>query len=591
MTRLLAILCFILACAAFLAAYFQSPAVLFILLGFAIAAIFLFRRVWDFLAARERALTRHTIILEQIAQAASQASDTNTILMRALDTILETTHAAAGRVWLGEAGVFQNTVQRGMFPETLAELATLTLNDSSPGDARAQNLAGDEWATLRGKGFVELIRAPIRAHDHVTGLIDVAARHRGELDASTVDLLTAIGRALGPVIENARAAQATRARQAQVENLYKAGMDVSSKLNLGQVIATVTERGRALVDADAAALCLWDDQKRWLVVGTQSGPSEAFEFKNADDSSGVRRIAQRIALLRVDAAHHDDTCTTCALIRAPYRESHLEVPLRTGDHVIGCLCVSNAAARLYSDHDVELLSGLAEQAAIAIENARAFDRAGNTATAIERERLAREMHDTLAQVLGFVSTKSQAAREFLDRGQIETARKQIDQLTQLSLELYEDVREVILGLRSAISPEKTLLTTLANYMHSYSEHSHIDTELIVEDGARDLIFAPAVELQLIRIVQESLTNVRKHAHARRAVVRFARATDHIEIRVEDDGRGFDPSHIARGDWPQFGLQSMRERAESVGGAFQVISQPGAGTKVVMQIPVGYLGGH
>jgi signal transduction histidine kinase len=146
-------------------------------------------------------------------------------------------------------------------------------------------------------------------------------------------------------------------------------------------------------------------------------------------------------------------------------------------------------------------------------------------------------------------------------------------------------------LRSAISPEKSLLPTLADYVQAYTRQCGIDTSLVVENGAYELSFAPAVELQLIRIVQESLTNIRKHAQARHAVVRFATVDGHIEMRVEDDGRGFDPSHVARGDWPQFGLQTMRERAESVGGAFVVVSRPDMGTQIVVQIPLGYLGGR
>jgi signal transduction histidine kinase len=232
---------------------------------------------------------------------------------------------------------------------------------------------------------------------------------------------------------------------------------------------------------------------------------------------------------------------------------------------------------------------LVDQAAMAIRNARALDQAGNAGIVLERERLAREMHDTLAQVLGFVNTKSQAVRELLDTGRLDAAREQIDHLAALSLELSADVREVILGLRGALSPSKSLLPTLGDYVQAYSKQSHIDVQMIVEDGARELSFAPAVELQLIRIVQESLTNIRKHAQAQHAVVRFATLDGSAEMRIEDDGRGFDPSRIARGDWPQFGLQTMRERAESIGGAFVLVSKPNQGTQIVVQIPLRYAG--
>ncbi|MBI5653187.1 MAG: GAF domain-containing protein [Chloroflexi bacterium] len=572
----------LLSVSAMLIALAQSPLIVFPLVLIFGALIFGYRALDR---ARDLARYQHqVVILKQIAQIASAGLEPRALLARVLDTLLETTHAAAGRAWLLETDAMQNIVQRGLFPETFAEPATL-----APENAHAQriDLAARAWDAVRAKGFVEVIRAPLVASDRVIGALDLAARHRGELDRPALDLLTALGATLGPVIENTRAQHRARARQTQIENLYKAGIAVSSQLDLGQVLTLVTERARALVNADAGALCLWDEQSRWLVVGSQSGARDALEIQDAP----ARRIAQRISLRRVDAEHRDDTCITCTLVRAPFRDTHLQAPLRLGDQVIGCLCVSSARARVFSDGDVELVSGLAAQAAIAIENARAFNRAGNSAIAQERERLAREMHDTLAQILGFVSTKSQATRELLERGRIEMARQQMDQLTQLAQELYADVREVILGLRVAIAPEKSFLVTLEQYVQQYARQCDIDARLIIADDARDVTFAPAVELQLIRIVQESLANVRKHADARRAVVRLARVDGRVEIRIEDDGRGFDPAHIARGEWPQFGLQSMRERAESVGGAFQITSQPNLGTHIIVQIPVGYLGGH
>jgi signal transduction histidine kinase len=581
-------------------AYFQPlgflpPALAYalLLLVVAVIALVFFRFFFDALAQRQRELAA----LQHIAETVSASLDRDAILARALDAVFELTHAAAGRVWLVDAdsGDLKNAVHRGLFPDAFAEPTTLKRGDGLAGrvaqSARAEidtDLSrASNAALLREKGFAELISVPLVARGSVVGIMDIASRERGELGAATRDLLTVMGRQIGLVIENARLFEAARARQTDAENLYKAGMDLSSNLDLAQVLNLVAERGCALLDVDASALCLWDNQNRWLVVGSQSGPAEAFESQ----ARVGRRIAQRIGQLRVDALHPREDSVACALIRAPFRRTHMEMPLRVGNQVIGCLCVSSARSRAFTDRDAQVLGGLANQAAIAIQNARAYDHAGNVAISMERERLAREMHDTLAQVLGFVSTKAQALRELIDAGRIDLAREQIDHLIELSQELYADVREVILGLRAAISPEKNLLPTLGEYIQQFSRQSGVETELIVEDGASGLTFAPAVELQLIRIVQESLTNVRKHARAQHAVVRLSTIDGHAEMRVEDDGVGFDPSRIARGDFPQLGLQTMRERAESVGGAFVVVSKPNVGTQIVVQIPLRYTGGR
>ena len=578
-----------------LATYLRLPAVLavppaygLLFLAFAVIASISFGFALRSIAQRERELAG----IQKVTQAVSASLDLVEMLSRALDSILELTHAAAGRAWLVDAdsGTLRNMVHRGLFPDVFAEPTTLQPGDNLPGrvarSGRAESVSVPSQLAngrqLLDKGFVEFASVPLVARDRVVGVIDIAARHRGELGISTRNLLTSLGRGIGLAIENACLFEAARARQADAENLYQAGMDLSSKLDLGQVLHAVTERGRTLLNVDASALCLWDSQNRWLIVGSQSGPADAFESQGRIG----QRVAQRIGMLRVDATHRDD-CITCMLVRTPYCQAHIEMPLRLRDQVIGCLCVSSSHSRTFGEREIQVLGGLADQAAIAIQNARAYDRASNVATSIERERLAREMHDTLAQVLGFVNTKSQAVRELLDAGQIDAARGQIDQITQMSQELYADVREVILGLRAATSPEKSLFPTLADYVQNFAKQSAIDAQLIIEEGAQDLSFAPAVELQLIRIVQESLTNIRKHAHAQHAIVCFSTVDGHAEMRVEDDGCGFDPSRIARGDWPQFGLQTMRERAESVGGAFVIVSKPNTGTHIVVQIPFGY----
>ncbi|MBI5035251.1 MAG: GAF domain-containing protein [Chloroflexi bacterium] len=524
----------------------------------------------------------------RVTQAINSSLDQNQILTRALDAILELNHAAAGRVWLIESdkNLLRNALHRGLFPDAFTEPATLKVGESIAGrvaqSGSAEFVNDLNLEQLRTRGFVELISVPIAARTKVIGVIDIAARHRGELGATMLNSLTSIGHEVGLAIENARLFESMRERQQSAEKLYKTGTALASKLQLEQVLNTVTERGRSLLEVDATALCLWDEHNRWLVVGSESGPADAFESA----ANIGNRVAQRTSMLRIDATHQDD-CIVCALIRPSYRAAHIEMPLRVADQVIGCLCVSSSRAQTFSAHQIEMLGGLAYQASLAIENARAYDRAGNTAIVMERERLAREMHDTLAQVLGFVNTKSQALHELLKAGKIDAAREQVDHLIELSQELSADVREVILGLRTALSPEKSLLPTLNDYVQAFSKQSGIATELVVAENARTLAFAPAVELQMIRIVQESLTNIRKHAHAQHAVVRFATIDGHAEMRIEDDGAGFDPARITRGDWPQFGLQTMRERAQSIGGAFVIVSKPNLGTQIIVQIPLSY----
>ncbi len=207
-----------------------------------------------------------------------------------------------------------------------------------------------------------------------------------------------------------------------------------------------------------------------------------------------------------------------------------------------------------------------------------------SASLLERDRIAREMHDSLAQVLAVAHLRMCAlgARPAIVRD--ERLRAEVDDLATLCREAHRDVREAIVGLKDAHRPERGLLDRLGDFVATFSRTSGIPTTLQVDlPGTPGL--SPAAQVQVVRVVQEALANVRKHAGAERAQVRVTAHVDHTEFVVEDDGTGFDPFRSAPTDG--FGLGTMRERTESVGGRFFVDSRPGRGTRIVAILP----GGH
>jgi two-component system nitrate/nitrite sensor histidine kinase NarX len=144
------------------------------------------------------------------------------------------------------------------------------------------------------------------------------------------------------------------------------------------------------------------------------------------------------------------------------------------------------------------------------------------------------------------------------------------------------VREAIFSLRTTLSPGLGLLPSLREYLAEYRAHYGVHVELAGDGDSIE--FSPEVNVQLLRIIQEALTNVRKHAGASRAWVRFGREGSLRRITVEDNGRGFDPARLGREGQQYFGLQIMRERAESIGGSLALDSRPGQGTRVVVRVP-------
>jgi signal transduction histidine kinase len=245
--------------------------------------------------------------------------------------------------------------------------------------------------------------------------------------------------------------------------------------------------------------------------------------------------------------------------------------------------LATPAAKRFTPEDIELLSSIGNQIAVAIENARLHEQVQNLATVEERERLAREIHDGLAQVLSFVTTKTQATRQLLVTGQADAAVNSLKELEEIARDAYADVREAIMGLHSTDLLRKGIVSTLNEYILRYSQLSNIKTTLEVEDGA-GLSLPVEAQLQVIRIVQEALTNVRKHAHASHAWVRIDGQGGRTVISIEDDGRGFAPAEVNQEQRLKFGLETMKERASIIGGMIDIKSAPGARTKVTLTVP-------
>ena len=205
----------------------------------------------------------------------------------------------------------------------------------------------------------------------------------------------------------------------------------------------------------------------------------------------------------------------------------------------------------------------------------------------ERERIARELHDGMAQVLGYVSTKVMAARLMLKKQRSHEAEQHLLQLEEAAQRLFVDVREAILGLKMAGRSGAGLSSALREYTAQYHQLTGIPVDLSIDPAAESTSLSAETELQLVRIVQEALTNVRKHASAKRASVGLHRENGTLELLVRDDGVGFDPDgvRLRDSDQPHFGLGTMRERADAIGADFMLHSKPGAGTQVSVRLKI------
>lgn len=213
------------------------------------------------------------------------------------------------------------------------------------------------------------------------------------------------------------------------------------------------------------------------------------------------------------------------------------------------------------------------------------DRLRQRAIAEERHRIARELHDGLAQLLGYVNTKAMAVRMMLQEQQVQAADENLLQLEKAARNLLVDVRGAILDLKMAEQDRVNLAAALKDFGAEFSRLNGLPVELALAPAVEGLSLAADAEHKLLRIVQESLTNVRKHASATHACV-SARIDDGVlELTVSDDGKGFDPNRVWIDQRSHFGLNMMRERAEAIGAEFDLDTELGAGTRVMVRLPL------
>ena len=248
------------------------------------------------------------------------------------------------------------------------------------------------------------------------------------------------------------------------------------------------------------------------------------------------------------------------------------------------------AGRLVMLHDVTVQR---EAEAQLVRHQRAL------AMLAEREQLARELHDSTGQVLGYAGYQLEATEIILADGQaalsagwvedaavhLAKAEQQLGRLSRIIDEAHADLRGEILNLRVTPTEEQSLFTTLQRYLEGYGRNYKIRTELDVAPGLEARTFEPAAQQHLFRIVQEGLSNARKHGRARAVQVSFEAQGAVARLCIEDNGCGFDPQQTGAASGSHLGLRFMRERAEQLGGSLCVASAPGTGTRVIVEVPV------
>ena len=394
------------------------------------------------------------------------------------------------------------------------------------------------------------------------------------------ELLELLASQAAVAIENARLYEAATGWSRQLETLNEVGNALATETDLDRLLDLIARRTRELLDARLVTVVLPEgpEQLRFAAVAGEGGEAVVGgTIGRATSKSG--RVLEREQSERVDSVLDDPDVDHDAM-RSMGARTGLWVPLVARGGAIGVLEAHDKLGEdaRFTDTDVRLAETFATRAAVAVDLseriARDSLRRVVEAQELERRRLARELHDETGQALTSILLGLKGVEERLDPD----ARAPVAELREIVVSTLQDVRRLAVELRPTALDDFGLVAALERLASSFSEQSGIEVDF--ESALADERLPGEIETALYRIVQESLTNVVKHAQAAHVTVVLARKDSAVKVVVEDDGRGFDPTVPAD---EGYGLVGMRERLALIGGRLEVESGS-IGTTVAAEVP-------
>jgi signal transduction histidine kinase len=466
---------------------------------------------------------------------------------------------------------------RGILGALIRDAKPLRLHDLAQ-DPRAAGMPPHHPAMRSFLGVPILLRGVAYGNLYLT-----EKRSSRDFTAEDEEIVTLLAGQAAVAIENARLYEAATQWSRQLESLNEIGNAIATEIDLDRLLGIVSGRLRELLDARVTVVLLPEGPDRLRFAAAAGDRADALlgqTLLRTDSKSG--RVLDRRRSERVDSIL-DDPEVDRQHTRLLAARTGLWVPMCVRDRAIGVIAVHDRldGDGRFTDADVRVAESFATRAALAVDLservARDSLRRVLEAQEVERGRLARELHDETGQALTSILLGLRSVEETVDDPQSRTA---LEGLRELVVTTLQDVRRLAVELRPKALDDFGLVPALERLTGSFADQTGIEVDF--EAALQEERLPPEVETTLYRVVQESLTNVVKHAGAQRVTVVLTRRDGSALALVEDDGEGFDPDGI---DDDRFGLVGMRERLALVGGRLQIESAPGSGTTVAAEVPL------
>jgi signal transduction histidine kinase len=514
--------------------------------------------------------------INAVSTVLTESLELDKILSGVLDTLLEVLRAEAGAVYLVDEE------EQGL---TLAVHRNLPLE-------LTEGVSGLESARMmaRYEGLRCRLAVPLRSKDRVNGLLVVGRSWLRPSLRSEKDLVTTICNQISVVIENTRLYQ-DMYRELEIERSVCEVVDeITSELELERVLPKVIAIAEYLAGADSGVIALWDEQRNVVTYPYLHNLPRRLAYVTVTREEGLSAEVMATGCPVIIDDYPNYARAIPAFAQAGVK-SIVGVPIVNGDRIFGAMCVmSIERPKSFLDRDVAILTGIGRQAGIAVENSYLYENLRFYARRImqaqenERKRIARELHDDTIQSLIALSRRLEGvvtAEEQLP----EAAAQRVRDLWEQTDEMIRRVREFSQNLRPSLLDDLGLLPTLEELTADLNRQAGLQAAFLVLGERRRL--SSEVELTLFRIVQEALSNVRRHARATRVATTVELAASAVRVTVEDNGIGFRPPKLTDDLRAEdgLGLIGMHERVRLLGGNLAIDSAPGRGTKVIADVPV------
>jgi len=376
-------------------------------------------------------------------------------------------------------------------------------------------------------------------------------------------------------------------RTKEMAALSNIGLTISSTLDPDAVLRTIYQQVTRLMGMpDRFFIASYDPASRMVIyeIYIEGGqPSERFHQRGFERGGLVGWVIENGQPLIVhDFRQEIDDLPARPSATGEGRIGNLRswvgIPLKIQDRVTGAISVQSFERDAFTDRHVQMLTTIANYAAVAIENARLYQQAQQLAVLEERNRLARELHDSVTQALYGVTLYAEAAARLLACGEVPVATNHLGELQKTAQEALREMRLLVFELRPPVLQQEGLVAALEARLDAVEARGGLETEVSVEGEGR---LPLEIEEGLYRIAQEALNNVLKHARAQRIAVTLRWDPSLVVMEVADDGIGFDV--VAARVRGGMGLHGMEERAARLGGTLTIASSPGSGSRVRVEV--------